>query len=306
MYNYNNFRYPGTITSPAPYNDPNHCAPPSGYVIISDNEMAKMSLGQTKQLFYARPITDPNQPVPILFPLYNTKIIELVSQEIPMTAETMWIVTVNAIELYTVAQEVPIPRYSLQTILSANFPRYSTLQAMIKWTDGSANSHIVKFDVAGGSTFQVYGRSVQLSILAPQNTQIIESPDQVGVDLQGQVFNTVVSARIAPLLQGKGNLDIQKFTVLVGVERSSTEFVEIPPGARRVEIYNCTVGIVTTQMYFWMGDALIGGHNVGIIDFVTANKTGILSIPCGATHISTGPVNNDSTRCFSLVFLIDP
>lgn len=306
MYNYNNFNYPGTINPPAPYNDPNHCPPRSGYVIISDSEMAKMSLGQTKQLFYARPICTALQPEPALFSLGNTKEIELVSQNIQLSAENMWIVTVNAIEIYTLASEVAIPRASQQTILSRNFPRYSTLQAIIKWMDGSANSHIVKIDICGGSTFQVYGRNVQLFILAPDNTQIIESPDQSGTNLVGQVFNSIISARIAPLLQGKGNLDIQKFTILQGVEAGDTEFIEIPPGSRRVEIYNATVGQITTTMYFWMGNALIGGHSVGIIDFTSTNRTGIVSIPCGATHISTGPVNMAADRCFSFVFLIDP
>lgn len=304
-YNYNNFNYPGTINPPAPYNDPNHCPPRSGYVIISDSEMAKMSLGQTKQLFYARATLTALTPEPALFPLGNTKEIELVSQNIPLSAENMWIVTVNAIELQRTVVEFT-PRSSLQTILSANFPRYSTLQAMIKWMDGSANSHIVKIDISGGSTFQVYGRNVQLFILAPPNTQIIEAPDQPGAELIGQIFNTVVSARIAPLLQGKGNLDIQKFTVLQGVLANATEFVEIPPGSRRVEVYNATVGTATTTMYFWMGDALVGGHVVGIIDFTSTNMTGIVSIPCGATHISTGPVNAATGRCFSFVFLIDP
>ena len=58
-------------------------------------------------------------------------------------------------------------------------------------------------------------------------------------------------------------------------------------------------------MYFWLTNDLTQGHSMGIIDFTTTNETALIEIPCGATHIMTGPVNAMADRCFSFVFTID-
>lgn len=291
----------------APYLSPDLCPPVGGYNKLTDNEMGSIEIGRTLQLYASRPITSALTPDPDLFFNANTKEIEMCSSQLTSKGERLWLVVVNAIEVIRIADpgSGAIPRLSADTILNSNFPRYSTLQAMVKWADSSANSHIVKLDISGGTKFKVFGRNVQVYILAPENAQIIESSNAPQVDLTGITLNEMVSAKIAPLTIGVDNLDILKYTWNQGVPATETAFVEIPPGARKVRILNATVGVATSEMYFWLTDDPVNGHIMGIIDF-TGDQTSLLEIPVGATHISTGTPNAIAGRCFSFIFTIDP
>lgn len=288
----------------APNSAPALNPPLGGYSKLSTDEMGSLEIGRTVQLFAAQPITVPTTPSAALFFRPNTSQIEMCSTTATTKSELLWLVAINAIEIIRVDVD-QIPRLSSSEILNTNFPRYSTLQAQISWMDGSANSHIVKCDIAGGTKFKVFGRNVQVSILAPDNVQVITSPQSSSVDLSGITLNEIVSASIKPLISGADVLDVLKFTWNQGVAANATEFIEIPPGARKVKIYNATVGTVTTTMYFWLSNDIASGHVIGIIDFVS-NSTSLIEIPGGATHISTGPVNAATDRCFSFVFTIDP
>jgi hypothetical protein len=278
--------------------------PLGGYSKLSTDEMGSLEIGRTLQLFASQPITNPTTPSAASFFRPNTSQIEMCSTTATTKSELLWLVAINAIEIIRVDRD-DISRMTSSEILNANFPRYSTLQAQISWMDGSANSHIVKCDIAGGTKFKVFGRNVQVSILAPSNVQVITSPQASSVNLTGITLNEIVSASIKPLTSGADVLDVLKFTWLQGVATNATEFIEIPPGARKVKIYNATVGTATTAMYFWLSNDPTDGHIIGIIDFVS-NSTGLVEIPAGATHISTGPVSAVNDRCFSFVFTIDP
>lgn len=289
----------------APYLPPELCPPIGGYDKLVDSEMGSIEIGKTLQLFASRPVTNPFNPDPNLFFNNNTKQIEMCSAGLSSKGERLWLVCVNAIEVIVISADRVIPRLSSEQILSANWPRYSTLQAQVKWADSSANSSIKKFDIAGGTKFKVFGRNVQLSILAPDNTQIIETAAE-GTRLDGITINAMVSAKIAPLTIGVDNLDILKYTWNQGLIDEDGEFVQIPPGARKIRILNASLGTTPVRMYFWLTDSLTNGHSMGIIDF-TGNQTALLEIPVGATYIYTGPPPLGVTGgCYSFIFTIDP
>lgn len=278
--------------------------PGGGYTTLSDTEMGSIEIGRTLQLYAAQTVATPLTPEAALYFRPNTFLTEMCSTTVSTKSELLWLVSINAIEVIRPDARFDLPRMTSAEILNANFPRYSTLQAQVTWMDGSANSHIVKLDIAGGTKFKVFGRNVQVSILSPSNTQVITTPQAPSIDLTGLTLNEIVSASIKPLISGVDVLDTLKFTWNQGVAGNTTEFIEIPPGARKVKIYNATSGIVTGKMYFWISNSITIGHCMGIIDFVS-NSTGLLEIPGGATHISTGPVDA-SDRCFSFVFTVDP
>lgn len=286
-----------------PNRAPNLTPPIGGYSTLSDSEMGSLEIGRTLQLYASRPLATATTPEATLYFNPNTFQVEMCSTTLDSKSERLWLVSVNAIEVIRIDDE-PIARLSAGEILNANFPRYSTLQAQVSWMDGSANSHIVKCDISGGTKFKVFGRNVQVSILSPANTQVIATPQTTSIDLSGITLNEMVSASIKPLTSGVDVLDVLKYTWNQGVVANTIEYIEIPPGARKVKIYNSTVGIATASMWFWLGSSS-NGHLIGIIDFVS-NSTGLIEIPNGATHISTGTANPAADRCFSFVFTIDP
>ena len=289
-----------------PWQYPNNCTPTGAYSLSSDNEMGKYEIGLTKQIFYSQPLaTIPLQPTAAEFFNPNDYQIELVSSEFGLNGERPWIVSINALEVMRPSAE-EVTNLSKDFILK-NGKRYSILQALIKVADSSAGSKWIKVDVAGGTTIPVIGRNVQVYILSPSNTVEItrDNASRTTPVLSGMVCDTIISAKIAPLLNSNGNFDILKYTWNQGIAAATTEFVEIPPSARRVNIINANTAIATPidPMYFWMSDDP-SGHNMGIIDFVT-NSTGLINIPCGATHINTN-VDEATDRAFSFIFLIDP
>lgn len=289
----------------APFLPPELCPPIGGYNKLMDNEMGSIEIGRTLQLYTSRPLATPLNPEPALFFNNNTKEIEMCSSQLTSKGERLWLVCVNAIEVVRIvaAGQPAISRLSIDAILNSNFPRYSTLQAMCKWADSSANSHIVKFDISGGTKFKVFGRNVQVYILAPEPTQIINTPDAPQVDLTGITLNELVAAKIAPLTIGVDDCDMLKYTWNEGVAAGTGEFIEIPPGARKVRIINARVDYTPTTMYFWLTNDATSGHLMGIIDF-NGNETDNLEIPVGATYINTGVEARD--RCFTFIFTIDP
>jgi len=293
----------------APYLSPDLCPPVNGYNKRSDSEMGSLEIGRTLQLFSSQPVTNSLNPAAIDYFNANTKMVEMCSATLTSKGESLWLVSANAIEAIRISpvEGGAISRLPSDTILSPSTPRYSALQAMCTWMDGSANSHLIKFDIAGGSTFKVFGRNVQMYILCPENTQIINSPQTPDIPLTGITLNNIVSAKIAPLTVSPANLDILKYTWNQGVARFASAFIEIPPGARKVRIFNATTAIQTTLMYFWITNDVTQGHSMGIIDFnpATPNETNLVEIPVGSTHIWTGPVSAAGDRCFSFVFTID-
>lgn len=290
----------------APNLAPEMCPPVGGYTKLTDSEMGSIEIGKTVQLYSSQPITDPFNPTAANYFNPNSKAVEMCSTMLTVKGERLWLVMANAIELIRVDSRES-SRAPQDLILSTGTPRYSSLQAMCTWMDGSANSHLVKFDISGGTTFKVFGRNVQMYILCPDNTQVINSPQDPDIRLSGITLNNVVSAKIAPLTVTPANLDILKYTVNLGVPANTQQFVEIPPGARKVRILNASTGIATTLMYFWLSNNITLGHSMGIIDFpaATPNETNLIEIPAGATHIMSGPVNAMNDRCFSFVFTID-
>lgn len=308
MSNFTRNQLQNTQTTPrAPFLPPELCPPIGGYNKLMDNEMGSIEIGRTLQLFASRPITDPLNPDPEDFFNPNTKAIEMCSSLMTSKGERLWLVVVNAIEAirFPAPGNMDTSRMTANEILNRNGPRYSTLQAMVKWADGSANSHIKKLDIAGGTKFKVFGRNVQVFILAPDNTQIIETSNTPDIPLPGIGLNEMVSAKIAPLTIGVDNLDILKYTWNQGVAATETAFIEIPPGARKVRILNASTGVTTNEMYFWLTDSATNGHSMGIIDF-DGNQTSLLEIPAGATFIYTGTADAMNDRCFTFIFTIDP
>lgn len=304
---FNNTQLQRTQLMPrAPNLSPEMCLPPGGYNKLSDNEMGSLEIGRTVQLYASQPISSsPFTPSAATFFNPNSKRIEMGSTTLTSKGERWWLVMVNAVELIRTSAEINLSRVSSDRILTPTTPRYSVLQGMVSWMDGSASSHLVKFDIGGGVTFKVFGRNVQIFVLAPENTQIINSAADPDVTLTGITLNNIVSAKIAPVTISPNNLDILKFTWNKGVTARAVDFIEIPPGARKVRILNASVGVVTSAMNFWMSDNPTDGKSMGIIDFVTTNSSELVEIPVGATHICTG-ATNESDRCFSFIFTIDP
>ncbi len=287
--------------------EPELQAPIGGYMINSDTEMGSLEIGRTLQLYASQPITaDPFNPAATEFINPNTKQIEMCSSTLTTKGERLWLVCVNAIEVIQIdpAGADGIPRLSASEILNANYPRYSTLQAQVNWMDGSANSHIIKYDISGGTKFKVFGRNVQVFILAPDNTQIITSSQTTSINLTGITLNEMVSASIKPLTIGVDNLDILKYTWNECVVAGEDSFVEIPPGARKVRIYNASLGNTPREVYFWLSNDPTYGKLIGIIDF-NNNQTNLLEIPGEATHILI-PSDVALDSCYSLVFILDP
>jgi len=297
------------------YRAPDLCPPSGGYSITSDTQISSINLGKTLQLFYSRPAQ--NAAGGTVYIRDNIKRISMTQEQVGPYDERPWIVTVNGIELPTpTTNETPIPRVAKDTILSsADTPpgnlRYTTLQYEVSWFDGSAKNHVFLGDIGGGTSFQIVGRNVQINVLAPEDTDIIDNGDLPGTVVPpktGLVFNAIVSARIAPL-NNQTAIEIAKFTKWTQVLDDNVNFVSIPPAAKHVRIYNSALSSVgTTQMSFWQTDNLTLGYSVGIIDFTAgANSTPLYEIPCGATHIATSPAAAaGSNRCFSFVFLCDP
>lgn len=284
-----------------PYLPENNCPPLGGYAKYSDTQMAMINLGKTQQVFTRWPSAT--------FPGNNTIYKELDTVQLDFQGEIVWQVVINAIEIVQIAPD-PVNYTRGSQIISSNNnnpPRYSIFQAKCSWADGSAYEHVKYVDIAGGTDFLVVGRSVSVGLLAPDPAYFITNGDQTPATntaipaLDGVVINAIISARIAPMVAPKDALDILKFTKRADCS-VDTQFVEIPPGANRVQIFNCTVGVGPTEMYFWVGNtAAAPAYNLGIIDF-TGDRTDLVYIPAGATHISTGA----NRGFFSFVFNIDP
>lgn len=306
-------RFPYTRQNPnAPFLQPNYCIPEGSYATASDTEMGSFKIGDTKQLIYSRPFTgDPLNPA-VNFFNDNIKCFAMDTAYFPWKGERPWLLSINASEVYDAEREDPVTQaLTAQRIMTrAGTSRYSTLQAIIRVSDGSANSKIIKVDIAGGTTIPVIGRSVQIEICAPDNAEWVQRENQtVGPYENALVFNSIVSAKVAPMLNSNGNYDILKYTVNRYVAANTAEFIEIPPSARRVTVINATTAVTTDFMYFWMTNDATFGHSMGIIDFLTPNtpnSTLEAPIPNGATHIYTGPVNAVNDRAFSFIFSIDP
>lgn len=300
----NRFRLPfPSIQGPRPpFLPQEECPPLSGYSKYSDTEMAMIRLGNTQQVFTRWPIDT--------FPLNNTIYKELDTVQINSQSEITWQVVVNAIEVVTPVAE-PSRYMTTSRIMSfqnGNPPRYSIFQARVSWTDGSAYEHVKYVDINGGTDFLVVGRHVTVGLLAPDPAYFITNGDQTPdtnlniPPLDGILINAIISARIAPMIAPKDALDILKFTRRVDCSIAQPQFIEIPPGAVQVQIFNCSAAIAPSPMYFWVGNnAAAPTYNLGIIDF-TVNETDLLYIPAGATHINT--VAN--TGFFSAIFTIDP
>ena len=306
-------RIPHTRQNPnAPFLQPNYCIPEGTYATASDTEMGSYEIGDTKQLIYARPFVGNTLNPGVNFFNDNVKRFQMDTSYFPWKGERPWLLSINASEVYDVEREASVTQaLTAQRIITrAGNSRYSTLQAEIRVSDGSANSKIIKVDVAGGTTIPVIGRSVQILICAPENAQWVQKENQtVGPYENSLVFNSIVSAKVAPMLNSNGNYDILKYTVNRYVAANTAEFIEIPPSARRVTILNATTAVAPDYMYFWMTDDATFGHSMGIIDFLapnTPNSTLEAPIPNGATHIYTGPVDDTNDRAFSFIFSIDP
>lgn len=281
-------------------------APLGGYSLTAETEMASVALGKTQQLFTSLSLTN--------FPPDNSFYSELVTSQLLTKSEIIWIVTVNAIQTTRSVSEGTVPYLKTQQIynIQNNFPpRYSCFQARIRYSDGSAMSHTKYIDIKGGKSFLVFARGVSVDILCPNPTYLIsngsQNPETTNIpQLSGVVIDAIISARIAPQVVPKTGCDYQEFTKRIdteGAEGPSPGFVEIPPGAKAVKIYNCTIGGAPTEMYFWIGTDAALGYTQGIIDFTGDSTIDYQPIPAMATHIYTGPTNNGQ---FTFVFQIDP
>lgn len=297
------------------YGPPNNCPPGSGgYQILSDNQMASVNLGKTVQLFFSRPSIDAMGD--IVEYISNNRIrVPLTQGNVDAFSERSWIVAVNAIEIVrTGTDDVPAVRLAKDRILSlADKPdpgdwRYSTLQAEIIWMDGSAKSHVILIDIAGGRTVSVFGRNVQVNVLAPEGTQIIEDGSNPGTEegaLLGIVSDAIVSAKVAPETIGNSCWETPKFTKYVQIASRAIEFIAIPPGSQRVRVYNSAASVLpTTELSFFIGNDILAGYSIGVLDFVNTNSTDLFEIPCGATHIATMP-DVGGIRYLTFVFMID-
>ena len=101
-------------------------------------------------------------------------------------------------------------------------------------------------------------------------------------------------------------MDIPKFTRWTQVHANAVNMVEIPPGARKVKVYNSSLSLAaTTAVNFWISNDATNGYSVETLDFTSANSTELDYIPCGATHIATTPIVN-AERYLTFVFVIDP
>lgn len=307
MRNRNQLPFP-TLSGPVdPRLSPNNYPPLSGYSIYSDNEMANSSLGQTVQAFTS--LSDS------VFPSDNTMYKELgFPGNLNSKSEILWLITVSAMQTTPRLEREPVS-YStaaqIQSSQNLNPPRYSIFQAKASWSDGSPNQNVVYFDIAGTSSLLVMARSVTVNILAPNPTYWIENQIDAQYNtripqLSGLVINAILSARIAPQPVPRTGCDILKFTKrITTVDDEGAPlpgFVEIPPAARKVQIFNCLDSVTSSNMYFWIGNDSTVGYNQGIINF-NGDVTGEIFIPSFATHIYTGPTNASN---FTFVFLIDP
>ncbi len=294
---------------PSPPNVPTQdCPPRNGYTISGAEEMATVRLGNTLQVFTRLPS--------ITFPDNNNQYRELDSVQLSNKSESLWLVTVSAIE---VVQFADAPTNYLRTNQIINFannnpPRYSIFQARIRTSDGSAYQNYRFIDIKGTSSFQVLARGVTVDLLSPDPTYYIvngeqdpPAPSSIYQPLDGIVINAIVSARIAPLIVPKTSYDIQKFTVNANTTGgagggANPQFIRIPPAALRVKIYNCNTAVAPSEMYFNTGDFLSAWTD-GIINFPAgSDSTEYLEIPGGATHIYTGA----NASFFKFVFIIDP
>lgn len=296
------------------YRPPDQCPPgQGGYSILSDTKIGLYELGKTVQLFGSRPAVGGAGTTTYI--TENTVRISMTQQLVDSTSERLWLVSVNGIETIKYGDApFPVVKMTKDRILSAadNPPgatRYSTLQAEVIWMDGSAKSCVKLIDIAGGTNIQVFGRNVQVNILAPRGTDIVEDGDVPGTITTaktGLVFNGIYSARIAPTIVGAPTLDIPKFTRWTQVHANAVNMVEIPPGARKVKVYNSSLSLAaTTAVNFWLSDDATNGYSVGTLDFTSANATDLDYIPCGATHIATTPTVA-AERYLTFVFVIDP
>jgi hypothetical protein len=305
MSNINQFPYPSLQGTKDPRVFTENISPPSGYSIYSGSEMASANLGRTAQAFTALSST--------AFPSDNTLYYELHNTGLPTKSEVLWLITVSAIEILQTSRE-RVSYQKASQIFSAqgtNPPRYSIFQAKASWSDGSAKQNVVYFDIAGTSSLLVMARSVTVGILSPDPTYWIETDLDPELNnkvpqLEGIVVNAVLSARVAPQVVPRTTCNSLKFTKRITTVSpdGGTEpaFVEIPPAARKVRIYNCNETVSPGDMFFWIGKDPTVGYSQGIINF-NGDSTEELLIPAFATHIFTGSTN---TSFFNFVFSIDP
>lgn len=238
---------------------PENCGHPAplpgkgGFVRLSDDANQSLALGKTLQ-FFGNQTCDTS--------VFWGPIAE------PQAGVDTGAMQANGAQWYTVSiQGIEVIRSGAgefeplqQQEVGQQGQRWSMLKAFCTWNDGSYKQRGIIFDVAGGVSFPVYGRNVNVGIVVPENTILTTasmftstttSPPKLAAD--PFVFDTVVSASVKPSEYGTfGTFCPLSLTYCVDSEGAAIVVPANPSGARTLEIYQAGGIGAPVASYEWL------------------------------------------------------
>jgi hypothetical protein len=219
--------------------------PPGGFATHSTDPNQQLALGRTVQTFSSLPVGSAVQTSVGSF----SSSIGIKQYDCGVNGCEWMIVSIQASEVVRVTG-VPTQPLSnseiINAVLGTGAPiglanangRYSILRARVSWNDGSALQRSIDVDIAGGISLQMFARNVSVEILLPEDSYMLVSGNSPGPNLTGSLYDSLVSARCAPVNALGAYLlsrspQLTEFEVTNG---TSTGRIPIPSGASEVDI----------------------------------------------------------------------
>lgn len=214
--------------------------------------------------------------------------------------------------------EIHVWAYEMQRILPAGSPpvppqnfdstprnQFSRLRVRIA-CHGTTGGMVRDVDIGAGLRFTMRAAKVVLYLLYPQpaNLSVFEGGQPIvglggGLVLDTQIGSVIAQSDTVPGVQ-TGTLT-ETFTVPGGT--ADAPFF-VPPGARRVSIYQTGAGGVATMEWRLLRDALLPGPSLGQISLGPARRAERIDRIGNAGMITSGPPDG-AIRTFTLVWEID-
>ena len=220
-------------------------------------------------------------------------------------AEGLYLVSSTASEIVRGADreiEVlnPVPRRDLELGVAppgGTFARRSHMKLRVQITREDGQRFI---DIDAGESLEFYAQQISVHRLTPAGWVEV-APSGSTAEATGLVADVLVGVRILRVESTVGYRDAT-LTEHLPVLADAQPLVTVPPGARRLHIYQSTLGSASTEWTRWYGSPSGGGVEVG--SFPLASRVSGPVELGNATHLRPDADSND--RIFTLVWTIRP
>ncbi len=192
----------------------------------------------------------------------------------------------------------PLDREEINRLLAAGAAgahRGSRLKARLSF--GSQN--IRNVDFGQSIRMSAVARYLSVAVLLPEQSIISPvSADRLGPTL---VLDTLFTAEIMATYAPPGDR-LATFTTTIAVGAGAVDsVVRLQPGARRVTVYQGSVGGVFTPFFSLDDIGAAAGPNLGAIVLGASRRAVGLDIPGHAQVILSGPADGDAGRVLTVV-----